>query len=54
MLRRDAVLYASNDSEESVADARQYIRDKGLTKADVKLIQRDGQTLVIAIREIWT
>ncbi len=46
-------MYANDDSQDAVDEAREYIRAQGLTKADVKLIQREGQTLVIAIREVW-
>ena len=53
VLRRDTVMYANDDSQEAVAEAMEYIMAQGLTKADVKLIQREGQTLVIAIREMW-
>lgn len=47
------VLYASTDCEESIADAREYIKRMGLTGDDVRLIKRDGQILVLTKREIW-
>ena len=34
------VLYASDDSEEAIAEAREYIRSRGLTRDDVRLIKR--------------
>lgn len=46
------VMYASDDSPESVAEARDYIRSHGYTRADVRLVKRDGQVLVIAEREL--
>lgn len=48
MWPRDTVLYASDASEEAVAEAMEYIRAQGLTKDTCRLIQRDGQTLVVA------
>ena len=47
------VLYASDTSDDAVADAKSYIARMGFTKDDVKLIQKSGQTLVVAIREVW-
>lgn len=46
------VLYASDDSDEALADARAYIKRFGLTREDVRLVKRLGQTLVIAKREV--
>ena len=46
------VLYEGDDSPESVDEARGYIRAHGLTRDDVKLVKREGQVLVIAIREV--
>lgn len=46
------VLYASDDSDEGVADARAYIKRFGLTREDVRLVKRLGQTLVIAKQEM--
>ena len=46
------VLFASDHSEDAVEDAKAYIRRFGLTHDDVQLVKRDGQTLVIAKRNI--
>lgn len=45
------VIYASDGSPEALADAKAYIARFGLTRDDVSLIQRRGQTLVIAKRD---
>jgi hypothetical protein len=46
-MRAGFVLFASDDSHEGQSDARAYIRAHGFTADDVRLIKRDGQTLVI-------
>jgi len=46
------VLFASDDSEEAVDDAKTYIRRFRLTHDDVQLVKRDGQTLVIAKQNV--
>lgn len=45
-----AVLYASDDSEASITQAREYILREGLTADDVRLIKKEGMVLVIAKR----
>jgi len=45
------VIYASDVSPEALADAKAYIARFGLTRDDVTLAQRRGQTLVIAKRD---
>jgi len=50
-MNRGMVLFASDDSDAGLADARAYIRQRGLTRDDVKLIKRDGQVLVIDKRD---
>lgn len=47
------ILYASDDSESSIAEAREYIARMGLTSDDVRLIRKDGQILVISKRSLW-
>lgn len=49
------VLYASDDSAESVTEARAYIAREGLTSEDVRFIRKEGQVLVVARRmpEKW-
>ena len=50
MITEGTVLYASADHPDSVAEAREYIRYKGLTGADVRLIRKEGSVLVVARR----
>jgi hypothetical protein len=45
------VLFASDDSLESVDDAKEYIKRFSLTRDDVSIIRKAGQTLVIAKRD---
>jgi hypothetical protein len=45
------VLYASDASQEALADAKAYIARFSLTRDDVALVVRRGQTLVIAKRD---
>ena len=53
MIKPDTALYASDESAASVTEARDYIKRMELTKEDVKLVQREGQTLIISKRELW-
>ena len=53
MINSGHILYASDDSPESIAEAREYIKRMGLTADDVRLIRKGGQVLVIAKRRIW-
>ena len=53
-MKEGTVLYASDDSDAGVTDARDYIRRHGFTRADVRLVKRDGQVMVIAEREVTT
>jgi hypothetical protein len=46
------VLFASDDSQDALDDAKAYIGRFGLTKDDVRLVRSDGQTLVIAKRNV--
>lgn len=52
MLREGTTLWASDTSEQAVTESREWIREKGLTKDDVKLIQKDGQTLIVSKRRV--
>ena len=52
-LEPGTVMYASDDSPESITEAREYIKRMGLTADDVRLIKKDGQVLAIAKRMIW-
>lgn len=53
LIGEGTVMYASDDSEASITDAREYIRQNGLTSEQVKLIRRDGQILVVAKVGLW-
>lgn len=52
MVKSGTVMYASDTTEASLTDAKEYISRMGLTKLDVKLIKKQGQILVVAIRGI--
>ena len=51
MIPARTVAFHSDDSPEAIADARDYIKRMGFTRDDCKLVQRDGQTLVILERD---
>ena len=55
MIQPGTVMFASQDCQESVDEAKAYIRELGLTSEIVRLIRKDGQVLVIAKRmpETW-
>ena len=46
------ILFASDNSNEAVTDAKAYIARFGLTHDDVSLLRRDGMTLVVAKRNV--
>lgn len=52
IIKPTTVLFASDDTDASLTDAKEYIKSMGLTKLDVKLIKKQGQILVVAIRGI--
>jgi len=52
MMPTDTVLFATDDSEAGVSDARLFIRAQAFTSDDVRLVNRGGQTLVIAKRPV--
>jgi hypothetical protein len=45
------VIFWSDASPESMADAKAYIARYGLTRDDVALVVKNGQTMVIAKRD---
>ena len=55
MINSGHILYASDDSPESITEAREYIKENRLTQDDVRLIRKSGSVLVIAKRmpESW-
>jgi len=52
MMPTDTVLFATDDSEAGVSDARLWIKAQAFTADDVRLVKRDGQCLVIAKRPV--
>ena len=54
-LEPGTVMYASDDSPESITEAREYIKENRVTQDDVRLIRKSGSVLVIAKRmpESW-
>ena len=53
MVKTDTIIFASDDSEQSVNEARAYIKEQRLDGDDVKLIKRECQVLVVSKRELW-
>ena len=53
VVKTDTIIFASDDSEQSVNEARAYIKEQRLDGDDVKLIKREGQVLVVSKRELW-
>jgi hypothetical protein len=51
-MARGPVIFASDDSPEALADAKAYILRFNLTQDDVSLLRKDGQTLVVAKRNV--
>ena len=49
-IKTGVIVFATDDSREGVADARAWLKASGLTPADVRLYQHDGQTLVQTLR----
>ena len=48
MISDGFILYASDVSDAAVAEAREYIKTNRLTSEHVRLIKKEGQTLVVA------
>ena len=46
------VIFATEDSDEGVQDARTVIKRREFTQDDVRLIKKDGQCLIIAKRPL--
>jgi len=53
MIPSGFILYASEESEESITQARDYIKRMGLTESDCRLIRVEGQIRVVSKRELW-
>ena len=54
-VREGTVLFASDDSDQSIQEAREYIREKRLTGDDCRIIRKAGSVMVVAKRspESW-
>lgn len=52
ILPPETALYASDDSDTSIAEAREYIKRHGLTQEDVRLIRKGGSVMVVAKRDV--
>lgn len=50
-MARGPILYASDDSQDALDDAKAYIRRFSLDRDDVSLVVKNGQTLVVAKRD---
>ncbi len=46
------VIFASDDSPEALRDAKDYLRRFNLTQDDVLMLRRNGQTLIVARRNV--
>ena len=46
------VVFATDDSAEGIADARDEIKRRAFTPDDVRLVKKDGQCLIIAKRPL--
>jgi len=48
------ILYAiSADDDAAVTDARQWVRQHGITPDDARLVRRDGMVMVVDKGETW-
>lgn len=52
MIRIGTILFASDATDEAVSDAKSYLARMKLTREDCRLVKRDGQTLVIAEKDL--
>lgn len=48
----DTVVFATDDSDEGIADARAWLEHHRLTIEDVRLFKREGQCLITSKREL--
>lgn len=51
-IKKGTVIYASTDEQASFDEAVAMIRARGYTKAQVRMIRRDGSLLVEAITDL--
>lgn len=52
MIPPDTVVFATDDSDDGIADARAWLEHHRLTIEDVRLFKRDGQCLITSKREL--
>jgi hypothetical protein len=52
MMAAGTIVFATDDSDEGIEDARDWIRGQQFTTEDVKLVKRGNQCLVIAKRAV--
>lgn len=52
MIPAGFIIYASDDSEASITEAREHAKKQGLTPEDCRMIRRDGQIL-LELRKPW-
>lgn len=50
---KNTVLFWSDESPESIDDAKKYIHTHKLTRDDVRLIKKEGEVMVISKRGVW-
>jgi len=53
VIKQGTVLYASDDSDVSVKEAREYISKHKFTGDDVKLVRKNDAILVISKVEVF-
>lgn len=53
MIPANVTLYASDNSDASIKEAREYIKEYGLTQDDVRFIRKGNEVAVISKRELW-
>lgn len=53
MASKDTVMFWSDDSPESIEDAKKYIHAHKLTRDDVRLIKKECGVMVISKRGVW-
>lgn len=49
---RYTVCAVGGDDDESIQKAKDWIKEKGLTSEDVKIVRDDGSILVVTKREV--
>lgn len=52
MIPKNTLLFASPDVDIAIIEAKNYCKDMGFTKEDIKIVRRGSQILVIAIKDL--